>query len=147
MVFIVENPDCTWRQIYGMLFGANAKVCNSIERSTLRELLRHGYVFVSGKNGRADTYRSTSSGKFMYDEIISTKDACEFIEFAKNYRNFYEWKIDAVLHCHGDWQTSEFFYSKIYPVLMNSSASAKHVSSKLRKLQIFKDYMHDVTTA
>lgn len=134
---MVSKTPCTWQDIADGMHRLNAIPTKQVLKGFM---IAHAVVEV-GKAGRKKLYALTDKGMAIYQKALSTKDFVEMLEFAAKYQTYLEFKVNATLFGHAEWNEAEFWSKTVMPVLSALQGTPEHnLMHQLRKLPFFADY-------
>lgn len=134
---MVSKTPCTWQDIVDGMHRLNAVPSKDVLKGFM---IAHAVAEV-GKDGRKKLYALTDKGMDIYQKALSTKDLVEMLEFAAKYQTYLEFKVNATLLGHAEWNEAEFWTKSVMPILSPLQGTPeRNLMHRLHKLPFFVDY-------
>lgn len=145
MLHVIANKTpCTWQDIANGMLRLNAVPTKQVLKGFM---LAHAVAEV-GKAGRSKLYALTDKGMAIYQKALSTRDIVEMLEFAAQYQTYLEFKVNATLIGHAEWNEVEFWTKSVMPVLSAlQGIPERNLMRRLHKLPFFADYASAMANA
>lgn len=139
-----ENENLTAKDITRIVFSDKHSRCQNYGIDTIERLILSGMLIrkeATWLKYHPNIYILTVKGRHLLENAEKTKEVCDFIVFAKKFKNMNEWMLETVLNMKGEHTTKAFFLQHVAPWLLDFSTVGKHIQSKLKSISFFKSYM------